>query len=185
PGRLGGLCSIRAVDPAIRRFGHRRDPPEYRLKKKDLPPPVPLAQPQETQQPRRLLRPPQVLLAQDQEIQQLMSRFLTTDLGQLAIQGLDFEVLLRTAVFNSTNQLMGYLFQKLADRIDAAYQSKPGYVYKGRVDVTLDCIFGSFKLERDYYYHEGKQLGHYPADAALGLEGAKTPALARLVCLEG
>jgi len=114
-----------------------------------------------------------------------MSRFLTTDLGQLAIQGLDFEVLLRTAVFNSTNQLMGYLFQKLADRIDAAYQSKPGYVYKGRVDVTLDCIFGSFKLERDYYYHEGKQLGHYPADAALGLEGAKTPALARLVCLEG
>ena len=28
-------------------------------------------------------------------------------------------------------------------------------------------------------------LGHYPFDAALGLEGGKTPALARLVCLEG
>ncbi len=28
-------------------------------------------------------------------------------------------------------------------------------------------------------------LGHYPTDAALGLEGGKTPALARLVCLEG
>jgi hypothetical protein len=34
-------------------------------------------------------------------------------------------------------------------------------------------------------YHEGKKEGHYPADAALGLEGAYTPALARLVCLEG
>jgi Uncharacterised protein family (UPF0236) len=114
-----------------------------------------------------------------------MSRFLTTDLNQLAVEGLDFEVLLRTAVFKSTNQLMGYLFQKLGDRIDAAYQPKPGYVRKGRVEITLDCIFGSFTLERDYYYHEGKQLGHYPTDAALGLAGGKTPALARLVCLEG
>jgi len=114
-----------------------------------------------------------------------MSCFLTTDLGHLAVQALDFEVLLRAAVFKSTNQLMGYLFQKLADRIDAAYQPKAGYVYKGRAQITLHCIFGSFKLERDYYYHEGRQLGHYPADAALGLEGGKTPALARLVCLEG
>src|SRR5439155_136354 len=30
-----------------------------------------------------------------------------------------------------------------------------------------------------------KKGGHYPADAALGLEGGNTPALARLVCLEG
>ena len=40
-------------------------------------------------------------------------------------------------------------------------------------------------MVRDYYYHDGKKQGHYPADAALGLEGDKTPALARLVCLEG
>ncbi|HXJ55922.1 MAG TPA: ISKra4 family transposase, partial [Verrucomicrobiae bacterium] len=33
--------------------------------------------------------------------------------------------------------------------------------------------------------HEGKEQGHYPADAALGLEGSHTPALARLMCLEG
>ena len=114
-----------------------------------------------------------------------MTRFLATDPGQLAVEELDFEVLLRSAVFKSTNQLMGYLFQKLADRIDAAYQPKPRYERKGRVELTIDCIFGSFKILRDYYYHEGKQLGHYPADAALGLEGGKTPALARLVCLEG
>jgi len=42
-----------------------------------------------------------------------------------------------------------------------------------------------FELERDYYYHEGKQQGHYPTDAALGLEVGYTPALARLMCLEG
>lgn len=80
---------------------------------------------------------------------------------------------------------MGHLFQKLADLCDAAHQPKPGYGRKGRVELIVDCIFGSFKIQRDYYYHEGKQLGHYPTDAALGLEGGKTPALNRLVCLEG
>ena len=115
-----------------------------------------------------------------------MARFLAPDSGLLAVQELDFEVLLRAAVFKSTTQLMAYLFQKLADRIDAAYQPKPGYGRKARVPITIDCIFGSFPIERDYYYNEGKHLGHYPTDAALGLqEGGKTPALARLVCLEG
>lgn len=115
-----------------------------------------------------------------------MTRFLATDPGQLAVQELDFEVLVRAAVFKSTNQLLQHLFQKLADRIDAAYQPKPGYGRKGRVRLTIDCIFGSFPLERDYYYHQGKQLGHYPTDVALGLQaGGKTPALARLVCFEG
>lgn len=44
---------------------------------------------------------------------------------------------------------------------------------------------GSFELTRSYYYHPGKKLGHFPADAALGLENGNTPALTRLVCLEG
>jgi hypothetical protein len=115
-----------------------------------------------------------------------MTRFLATDSGQLAAQELDLEVLLRAAVFKSTNQLMAHLFQKVANRIDAAYQPKPGYARKGRAPLTIDCIFGSFQIERDYYYHEAKHSGHYPTDVALGLqEGGKTPALARLVCLEG
>ena len=46
-------------------------------------------------------------------------------------------------------------------------------------------MFGSFTLQRDYYHHAGKRCGHFPADDALGLEGAFTPALARVVCLEG
>jgi Uncharacterised protein family (UPF0236) len=112
-----------------------------------------------------------------------MARFQGAEPNGVAVQQL--EVLVRTALFQSANQLVAYLLQQAADRIDAAYQPKPGWQRKGRVPLTLDCIFGFFTLERDYYYHPGKQQGHYPADAALGLEGSCTPALARLVCLEG
>ncbi len=114
-----------------------------------------------------------------------MSRLLTTDRSELAVAALDFEVLLRTAVFQDTRQLMEYLFQMLADQIDAAYQPKPGFARKGRVAVIVQCIFGPVTLKRDYYYNEVKHVGHYPADVAFGLTGGLTPALARLVCLEG
>jgi len=112
-----------------------------------------------------------------------MARFQADEPNGVAVQQL--EVLVRLAVFKSANQVVAYLLQQAADRIDAAYQPKPGWQPKGRVPLTLHCIFGFFTLERDYYYHPGKHQGHSPADAALGLEGSCTPALARLVCLEG
>lgn len=111
-----------------------------------------------------------------------MAHFQAGEPNGIAVQQL--EVLLRTAVFKPANQVVGYLLQNAADRIDAAYQPKPGQQRKDRVPIRVHCIFGSFELERDYYYHEGKKEGHYPADAALGLEGDNTPALARLICLE-
>jgi len=77
------------------------------------------------------------------------------------------------------------MLQQAAERIDANYQPKPREVNKGRETIQLQGIFGSFPLSRDYYYHAGKAQGHYPADAALGLEGSYTPALAKLLCLEG
>ena len=95
------------------------------------------------------------------------------------------EILVRTAVFKSANQLVGWLLQQASLRIDAAYQPKPGQVLKGRETIGVQGIFGHFPLSRDYYYHEGKAEGHYPADAALGLEVGYTPALAKLLCLEG
>jgi hypothetical protein len=112
-----------------------------------------------------------------------MARFQAAEPNGVAVQHL--EVLVRTAVFQSAKGVVAYLLQQAADRVDAAYQPKPGWQRKGRAQLTVDCIFGFFTLERDYYYHPGKQQGHYPADAALGLEGSCTPALARLVCLEG
>jgi len=127
--------------------------------------------------------PPQLLQAQDQEIQQLITRFQASQPNAVDVQQL--EVLARTAIFKPANQLVGYLLQAAADRIDAAYQPAPGQHRKDRQSITVQGIFGSFELERDYYYHEGKKLGHIPVDAALGLEVGHTPALARLVCLEG
>lgn len=95
------------------------------------------------------------------------------------------EVLVRTAVFKSANALVGWLLQQAADRADAGYQPKAGQRRKGRETITVQGIFGSFQLTRDYYHHPGKAQGHFPADAALGLEVGYTPALARLICLEG
>lgn len=92
---------------------------------------------------------------------------------------------MRTAVFKSANDLVGWLLQKAAERIDQAYQPRPGEVHKSREAILVQCIFGQFELFRDYYYHPGKKQGHYPADDALGLEVGYTPALAKLLCLEG
>jgi hypothetical protein len=93
--------------------------------------------------------------------------------------------LVRTAVFQSANVLVGGLLQQAADRVDGAYQAQPGEVRKGRETLAVQGIFGRFPLARDYYYHAGQHQGHYPADAALGLEVSYTPALAKLICLEG
>ena len=95
------------------------------------------------------------------------------------------EVLVRTALFQPANALVGWLLQGAADRIDAAYEPRPGQARKGRETRQVQGLFGSFTVTRDYYYHAGKEQGHYPADAALGLETGHTPALARLVCWEG
>jgi len=112
-----------------------------------------------------------------------MARFSAQEPTGAAVQQL--EVLVRTAVFKSANALVGFLLQQAADRRDATYQAQPGEHWKGRETLQLRGMFGAFPLARDYYYHPGKKQGHYPADAALGLEVAYTPALARLLCLEG
>ena len=112
-----------------------------------------------------------------------MRRFGAEQPTGIAVQ--ELEVLVRTAVFKSANAMVGWLLQQAADRIDAAYQPKAGQQYKGRVRLQVEGMFGQFPLERDYYHDPAKKTGHYPADAGLGLEGSYTPALARLMCLEG
>ena len=112
-----------------------------------------------------------------------MARFAAQEPTGTLVQ--ELEVLVRTAVFQPANALVGHLLQAAADRIDAGYQPKPGQLRQGRVACEVQGLFGCFRLVRDYYYHAGKDRGHYPADAALGLEVGYTPALARLLCLEG
>lgn len=112
-----------------------------------------------------------------------MDRFSAQSPTGAAVQ--ELEHLVRTAIFKPAAEVVGVLLQAAADRIDAAYQPKPGEAFKGRVSLQVQCMFGTFVLCRDYYYHPGKQGGYYPADAGLGLEIGYTPALARLITLEG
>jgi len=112
-----------------------------------------------------------------------MARFTAQEPSRVGVQ--ELEKWVRTAVFKTANQVVGLLLQGAAGRIDRAYQPKPGQQRKGREPMKVNCMFGAFPFQRDYYYHEGKKEGHYPADAAMGLEGDNTPALARLVCLAG
>src|SRR5437773_7829742 len=81
----------------------------------------------------------QLFLSQQEEIQQLITAFQSrqphgTDVAQL-------EILVRTAVFKSANELVGWLLQQAADRIDAAFQPKPGEIRKGRETIELQGIF--------------------------------------------
>ena len=94
-------------------------------------------------------------------------------------------MLVRAAVFKSANELVGWLIQRAAERVDGSYQPKPGEARKGRETLQAQGIFGRFSIARNYYYHAGKRQGHYPADDALGLEVSYTPALAKLIGLEG
>lgn len=112
-----------------------------------------------------------------------MAQFASQAPSGQAVQQL--EILVRAAIFKPAADLVAFLLQEAIDRIDAAYQAKPGEHSKGRQGLEVQCLFGSFALARDYYYHPGRQAGHFPADAGLGLEGGYTPALARLMCLEG
>jgi len=123
------------------------------------------------------------MLAQNQEIQRVIDAFVTRAPDGAALQAL--EPLLRQAFFSSARELFQQLLQQAADRIDAEYQVPPGLHCKGRTTIAIQCMFGWCELTRNYYYRPAEQRGHCPVDAALALEGGATPALFRLVCLEG
>ena len=91
---------------------------------------------------------------------------------------LDLEIHFRDALIQAGARLFEPLLQKRADQIDQAYSPKQGYQFIGRRTLGVDTLFGSVCLTRDYYL--GPEAGHCPADAALGLEGSATPALARV-----
>lgn len=97
----------------------------------------------------------------------------------------NFELLLRTALFQSAREVFQALLQNAIDRIDNAYPPKPGSHSKARMALTVDTIFGPCNILRDYYYCPEEKQGHAPADAALALENGCTPALFGLLCLEG
>ncbi len=90
------------------------------------------------------------------------------------------ESVFRQLLLQAGVEIFGPLLQQRVDQIDAAYQPKPQLRRHGRRPLRVATLFGEVSLLRDYYH--GPEGGHCPADAALGLEGSATPALARLVC---
>jgi len=111
-----------------------------------------------------------------------MERFLAGPADGPAV--LQIEDLVRAALFQTGAQVVGHLFQAIADRADAAYRPRRGEHFKEKAAIQVLCLFGEFTLRRDYYYAPGRG-GHCPADEALGLETGHSPALVRLACLEG
>ena len=97
---------------------------------------------------------------------------------------LDIEGLVRAALFRTGTHVVAQMFQAVADRVDAAYRPRVGEFFKERSVIQAQCLFGSFELQRNYYW-SASHGGHCPADAALGLEAGHSSALVRLACLEG
>jgi len=46
----------------------------------------------------------------------------------------------------------------------------------------IQTLFGPIEFTRNYHHHRKSGTGRCPLDQALGLEGATTPAVARLIC---
>jgi hypothetical protein len=92
----------------------------------------------------------------------------------------------RTAVFKPASEVVGYLFQQRANRIDAAYQPKVGEVRKSHEAVLVQCIFGPLpRCSVTITTMQAKSRGIIRRMPLWVWKALNTPALARLICLEG
>lgn len=85
---------------------------------------------------------------------------------------------MRDLLLKAGAKLLEPVVQFLADQFDASFEPGVGMRLVERRPLGIEGLFGSMQILRDYYF-DG-QSGHCPADAALALEVAYTPALARL-----
>ena len=107
----------------------------------------------------------------------MIEQFLTQCPAQQHL--LTFERAFRDLVFLSAGQLLQPVVQGLVDQFDTSFQPGPRQRFIERRHLEITGLFGPMHLQRDYYW-DGQQ-GHCPADAALALEGAYTPALSRMM----
>ena len=69
--------------------------------------------------------------------------------------------------------------QALVDQFDASFEPSPEQRFVERRHLEITGLFGAMHIFRDYYLQG--QKGFCPADKSLGLEGAYTPALSRMM----
>lgn len=93
--------------------------------------------------------------------------------------GLEWEQDFRDALIATGRSLFGPMLQNRVDQIDDAFTPQVNQRLIGRRSLGVSTLFGEIRIQRDYYL--SGDGGHYPADAALALEGCATPALARLI----
>lgn len=108
----------------------------------------------------------------------MIERFLNQKPGSQNLSELELQ--LRELLLQSGARLLEPVLQAVIDQCDASFQPRPGQRFAGRKSLQIQGLFGLMKVTRDYYIEA--QQGHFPADAALALEGAYTPALARMLC---
>jgi hypothetical protein len=92
---------------------------------------------------------------------------------------LGFERTFRDLIFASAGKLLQPVVQALADQFDASFQPGPEQRFVERRHLEITGLFGAMHIFRDYYL-QGHN-GFCPADQALGLEGAYTPALSHMM----
>lgn len=87
---------------------------------------------------------------------------------------------MRELLLQAGAQLVQPVVQFLVDQFDASFQPGPKQRFIERRPLQIQGLFGAMRITRNYYLDDDQ--GHCPADAALALETAYTPALARLLC---
>lgn len=106
-----------------------------------------------------------------------VGQFLTQHPSQQQLLG--FERTFRDLIFASAGKLLQPVIQALVDQFDASFQAGPTQRLVERRHLEVTGLFGPMHIFRAYY--SAGQNGFCPADNALGLEGAYTPALSRIM----
>ena len=88
---------------------------------------------------------------------------------------------MRDALLRDGNRLVAALYndRSIFPDDEPRRQLETCYEQRGR---SVQTLFGEVLLKRRYYHHRPSGTGRYPLDEALGLEGAYSPAVARLIC---
>jgi len=107
-----------------------------------------------------------------------IEQFLNRPATEQRLQELELKV--RDLLLQAGAKLLEPVVQFLADQFDSSFEPGPRMRWVDRRPLGIQGLFGSMQILRDYYF-DG-QSGHCPADAALALEVAYTPALSRLAC---
>ncbi len=88
---------------------------------------------------------------------------------------------MRDALLRDGNRLVAALYNDRSVFPDDEPRRRLETCHEGR-ERSVHTLFGEISLTRRYYHHRPSRTGRHPLDEALGLEGAYSPAVARLIC---